>query len=93
MAKRAGTGLPVRTSDGVDLNVVEYGSGALTVVLLHGWTLDHRLWRRQIADLPERLGENGSGAGVRIGYALQDGVAMVYVVDGKDYRFADGSFA
>jgi pimeloyl-ACP methyl ester carboxylesterase len=66
MAKRAGTGLPVRTSDGVDLNVVEYGSGALTVVLLHGWTLDHRLWRRQIADLPERLGENGSGAGVRI---------------------------
>jgi pimeloyl-ACP methyl ester carboxylesterase len=46
-----------RTSDGVRLHVVEHGSGPLTVVLLHGWTLDHRLWRRQIADLPDRLGE------------------------------------
>ncbi|MFF5226998.1 alpha/beta fold hydrolase [Dactylosporangium sp. NPDC000521] len=27
----------------------------VTVVLLHGWTLDNRLWRRQIADLPARL--------------------------------------
>ena len=25
------------------------------VVLLHGWTLDHRLWRRQILDLGPRL--------------------------------------
>jgi pimeloyl-ACP methyl ester carboxylesterase len=30
----------------------------LTVVLLHGWTLDNRLWRRQVADLPERLGDD-----------------------------------
>ena len=44
-------GLRVRTSDGVDINVVEYGTGSTTVVLLHGWTLDHRLWRKQIADL------------------------------------------
>jgi pimeloyl-ACP methyl ester carboxylesterase len=61
MSTRAGTGGPVptcaRTSDGVRLHVVEHGTGPLTVVLLHGWTLDHRLWRRQIADLPERLGE------------------------------------
>ncbi|MEV6927697.1 alpha/beta hydrolase [Dactylosporangium sp. NPDC051485] len=28
----------------------------VTVVLLHGWTLDNRLWRQQIADLPARLG-------------------------------------
>ncbi|MFI5911524.1 alpha/beta fold hydrolase [Dactylosporangium sp. NPDC051541] len=28
----------------------------LTVVFLHGWTLDNRLWRQQIADLPDRLG-------------------------------------
>ncbi|MEV4132260.1 alpha/beta fold hydrolase [Dactylosporangium sp. NPDC049742] len=27
----------------------------ITVVLLHGWTLDNRLWRQQIADLPARL--------------------------------------
>jgi pimeloyl-ACP methyl ester carboxylesterase len=61
MSTEAGTGVPartsVRTSDGVRLHVVEYGTGPLTVVLLHGWTLDHRLWRRQLADLPERLGE------------------------------------
>jgi pimeloyl-ACP methyl ester carboxylesterase len=66
MSIRTGTGVPVRTSDGVDLNVVEHGTGPLTVVLLHGWTLDHRLWRRQIADLPERLGAGGRDAGVRI---------------------------
>ena len=62
MSSRAGPEGPVRTSartsDGVRLNIVEHGSGPLTVVLLHGWTLDHRLWRRQIADLPDRLGEN-----------------------------------
>src|SRR5689334_20507129 len=51
----SGTG--VRTSDGVELHVATYGSGPLTVVLLHGWTLDHRLWRRQTADLSERFGE------------------------------------
>ncbi|WP_433079464.1 alpha/beta fold hydrolase [Dactylosporangium sp. CA-052675] len=32
------------------------GQRPVTVVLLHGWTLDNRLWRRQIADLAERLG-------------------------------------
>jgi pimeloyl-ACP methyl ester carboxylesterase len=51
----------VRTADGVRLRVVECGSGPVTVVLLHGWTLDRRLWRRQVADLPARL-----GTGVRL---------------------------
>jgi pimeloyl-ACP methyl ester carboxylesterase len=47
-------GLRVRTSDGVELHVAEYGEGPLTVVLLHGWTLDHRLWQSQIAALKNR---------------------------------------
>jgi hypothetical protein len=41
----------------------------------------------------EFAGLVASGASIRIGYELQDGVAVVYVVDGKDYRFADGGFA
>ena len=48
-------GLP----DGLRLHVEVHGGGepdgGLAVVLLHGWTLDRRLWRRQIADLPARL--------------------------------------
>src|ERR1044071_9235454 len=42
----------VRTSDGIGLHVAEYGASAdiadVTVLMLHGWTLDHRLWSRQI---------------------------------------------
>ncbi len=34
-----------------------------------------------------------SAADVRLGYQLVDGVAVVYVVGDKNYRFADGSFA
>ena len=34
---------------------LEFGSGPLTVLLLHGWTLDHRLWRKQTADLAARF--------------------------------------
>lgn len=51
-------GLRVRTSDGVELHVAEHGRGPLTVILLHGWTLDHRLWRKQTADLGERFGRD-----------------------------------
>ncbi|WP_433050072.1 alpha/beta fold hydrolase [Dactylosporangium sp. CS-033363] len=54
---------PVRLKDGARLYSVLHPAKAsavsrrpITVVLLHGWTLDNRLWRRQIADLPERLG-------------------------------------
>src|SRR5205085_1298245 len=52
MPSVAWVGLP----DGVKLYVEEYGDpdAELTVVLLHGWTLDTRLWGRQIAALPER---------------------------------------
>jgi pimeloyl-ACP methyl ester carboxylesterase len=56
MSSVACTGFTVPTSDGVRLHVEAHGTGSLTVVLLHGWTLDRRLWQRQIADLPERLG-------------------------------------
>ncbi len=49
----------VSLPDGVRLRTVERtvgtGDPTLTVVLLHGWTLDARLWQRQMADLPERL--------------------------------------
>jgi pimeloyl-ACP methyl ester carboxylesterase len=43
--------------DGVRLHVAEHGDPAspLMVVFLHGWTLDARLWRHQIADLPVKL--------------------------------------
>jgi pimeloyl-ACP methyl ester carboxylesterase len=54
---------PVRLADGGCLYSVLHpappgspGRRPVTVVLLHGWTLDNRLWRQQIADLPERLG-------------------------------------
>lgn len=56
MSSQACTGVTVRASDGVRLHVEEHGAGPLTVVLLHGWTLDRRLWRRQITDLPNLLG-------------------------------------
>jgi pimeloyl-ACP methyl ester carboxylesterase len=48
----------VELPDEIRLYVEEYGdpSADLTVVLLHGWTLDARLWHRQVADLPARLG-------------------------------------
>jgi pimeloyl-ACP methyl ester carboxylesterase len=61
MRSPACTRVSVRGADGVRLRVAEYGSGPLTVLLLHGWTLDRRLWRRQIADLPAHF-----DGGVRI---------------------------
>jgi pimeloyl-ACP methyl ester carboxylesterase len=47
----------VTLPDGVRLHVEEHSDPAspLTVVLLHGWTLDARLWRHQIANLPVTL--------------------------------------
>ncbi|MQA83180.1 MAG: alpha/beta fold hydrolase [Streptosporangiales bacterium] len=59
-----GTGLSaaaartVRTEDGVELFAEEYGppDAPLSVVLLHGWTLDRRVWQLQVRDLPDRLG-------------------------------------
>jgi pimeloyl-ACP methyl ester carboxylesterase len=54
---------PVRLKDGARLYSVLHpatpaarGRRPVTVVLLHGWTLDNRLWQQQIADLPARFG-------------------------------------
>ncbi|CRK61763.1 putative hydrolase [Alloactinosynnema sp. L-07] len=42
-----------QTSDGVRLNVVERdGDSELTLVLLHGWVMDHRSWDAVVAGLP-----------------------------------------
>lgn len=45
-------------SDGVRIYLDEHGEpdAPLTVVLLHGWTLDRRTWHRQITRLPAALG-------------------------------------
>ena len=51
---------PVKLPDGVRLytllhHALPAGGTPTTVVLLHGWTLDNRLWRRQVMDLPSRV--------------------------------------
>jgi pimeloyl-ACP methyl ester carboxylesterase len=50
--------LRVRLPDGVRLDVRAYGpsDAPVTVLLLHGWTLDSRTWHRQVAGLPGALG-------------------------------------
>ncbi|MGK5519364.1 alpha/beta fold hydrolase [Micromonospora sp. URMC 107] len=47
----------VRLPDDVRLHVEATGpaDAEVTVVLLHGWTLDGRAWHRQLADLRERF--------------------------------------
>jgi len=58
------TGAPVmrpatlRTFDGLDLSVQRYGpeDADLTVVLVHCWTGDHRIWHRQVTDLLWEVG-------------------------------------
>jgi pimeloyl-ACP methyl ester carboxylesterase len=53
---------PVLTPDGARLHTelrpaaAPDGVTPTTVVLLHGWTLDNRLWTRQLEDLPGRAG-------------------------------------
>jgi pimeloyl-ACP methyl ester carboxylesterase len=46
------------TSDGTRLHVQERGDprAPLTVVLVHGWTLDSRTWGHQLAHLPGAVG-------------------------------------
>ncbi|GLZ40526.1 alpha/beta hydrolase [Actinokineospora sp. NBRC 105648] len=39
------------TSDGVPLHVAEAGSGPVTLVLVHGWTMDHTSWDPVVDDL------------------------------------------
>lgn len=52
--------IPLRLTDGVRLHVESFGpaDAPVTVVLLHGWTLDARTWHRQVAALREALGES-----------------------------------
>ncbi|MDG4789050.1 alpha/beta hydrolase [Micromonospora sp. WMMD1102] len=49
----------VRLTDGVRLHVDVSGpeTAPLTVVLLHGWTLDGRTWHRQVDALRQRYGD------------------------------------
>ncbi|MGS2615928.1 alpha/beta fold hydrolase [Micromonospora sp. LZ34] len=51
--------LEVRLPDGVRLHVEVTGpaDAELTVVLLHGWTLDGRAWHRQLAALRDAVAE------------------------------------
>ncbi|GGJ76218.1 alpha/beta hydrolase [Pilimelia anulata] len=53
--------LSVRLTDGVRLHVEAHGPrrAPLTVVLLHGWTLDRRIWYRQIRRLTAAPGGPG----------------------------------
>ncbi|GGK28523.1 alpha/beta hydrolase [Pilimelia terevasa] len=48
----------VRLADGVRLHVESYGPrrAPITVVFLHGWTLDRRIWHRQITALTRQAG-------------------------------------
>jgi pimeloyl-ACP methyl ester carboxylesterase len=50
----------VHTSDGLRLQVEQAGpaTAPITVVLLHGWTLDRRTWHRQVTALAETLGDS-----------------------------------
>lgn len=51
--------VPLRLTDGVRLHVESSGcpDAPVTVVLLHGWTLDGRTWHRQVAALRKALGD------------------------------------
>jgi pimeloyl-ACP methyl ester carboxylesterase len=51
--------VPVTAPDGVHLHAEVAGatSAPVTVLLLHGWTLDRRTWHRQVAALTETLGD------------------------------------
>jgi pimeloyl-ACP methyl ester carboxylesterase len=50
----------LQLSDGLRLHVESSGrpDAPLTVVLLHGWTLDGRTWHRQVAALRDTLGDS-----------------------------------
>jgi pimeloyl-ACP methyl ester carboxylesterase len=53
--------MPIRSlplPDGALLHLEEHGDPAapVTVVFVHGWTLDSRTWRHQIEHLPDRCG-------------------------------------
>ncbi|WP_188316937.1 alpha/beta fold hydrolase [Solihabitans fulvus] len=49
----------LRLEDGTELHLVRSGppDAALTVVLAHGYALDHRSWHRVVEQLPSAFGE------------------------------------
>lgn len=51
--------ISVATADGVRLHVEQHGpaDAPVTVLLLHGWTLDGRTWHRQVTALRDRYGD------------------------------------
>jgi len=72
--------IPLRLTDGVRLHMESHGpaDASVTVVLLHGWTLDGRTWHRQVAALHEALGDtvrvvtyDGRGHGQSDGTSLR----------------------
>ena len=50
--------MDITTEDGTRLHVEQAGAAdaPLSVVFVHGWTLDSRTWGHQLANLPDRVG-------------------------------------
>ncbi|MFK3981878.1 alpha/beta fold hydrolase [Micromonospora sp. NPDC050397] len=50
----------VTLADGLPLHVTQTGpaTAPVTVLLLHGWTLDHRIWHRQVEAVAGTLGDS-----------------------------------
>ncbi len=42
----------VKLADGSMVNYVDAGSGDRTVILIHGWSFDHRLWSKVAGGFP-----------------------------------------
>ena len=49
----------VRTDDDQEVSYASYGAAPETVVLVHGITLDRRIWAPQVRDLLDRLRTRG----------------------------------
>jgi pimeloyl-ACP methyl ester carboxylesterase len=58
MPDRRGSRFAVRLDDGVRLRVEAHGDrdAPISVLFLHGWTLDRRIWHRQVTGLAESWG-------------------------------------
>lgn len=87
--------MPIITANGVDLNVLIAGDGPASV-LVHGFPLDHTMWRWQIDHLaksrkviaPDLRGFGGSGAvdpaGVSMATFADDLVALLDALEVSD---------
>lgn len=73
----AGGSLPIVMAGAID-------SGATPLILLHGWTLDHRMWRPQVAELgrshflvmPDRRGQGRATAPPDLSREAEDVIAI-----------------